>query len=218
MYQYILFDLDGTLTDPGVGITNSVAYALNKLGIKVADKKSLYKFIGPPLIESFSEFYGFNKEKSQLAVEYYREYFSITGIFENEIYPEIENLLCELKKSERKIIIATSKPEVFAKRIIEHFGLAKYFDFIAGSTLDEARNTKSAVIKYALEKCGITDFSATIMVGDRKHDIYGAKKNNIKAVGVLYGYGNYEELSDAKADYIVESVNDLRNFLLEKEI
>lgn len=217
MYKHILFDLDGTLTDPAVGITNSVAYALEKFGIIIDDKRTLYKFIGPPLVDSFKEFYGFDEQKALLAVEYYREYFSVTGILENSVYDGIQNLLSKLKDNGLIVILATSKPEVFAKRILEHFKLDKYFDVIAGSTLDTSRNTKSAVIKYALEKANMTDCTSAIMVGDRKHDIIGAKENKLPSIGVLYGYGDYDELKSAGADFIITDVLSLENFLLEKE-
>lgn len=218
MYENILFDLDGTLTDPAEGITNSVAYALRKFGISVSDKRELYKFIGPPLVESFRDYYGFDEQKSILAVEYYREYFSDIGIFENSVYSGIEDMLSELKANSKCIILATSKPEIFAKRILNHFGLVKYFDVIAGSTLNTDRNTKSAVIEYALEKACVTDKSKVVMVGDRKHDIIGAKDNGLGSVGVLFGYGSIEELTVAGADYVIDTVEDLKNFLLKKEI
>ncbi len=217
MYKHIFFDLDGTLTDPGVGITNSVAYALEKFNIHIEDKRSLYKFIDPPLIDSFSEFYGFDREKALLGVEYYREYFSTKGIYENSVYEGIENLLSRLKNNGYFVALATSKPEIFAKRILDYFNLSKYFDVIAGSTLDTERNTKSAVIEYALTQANISDKTSVVMVGDRKHDIIGAKENGISSIGILYGYGDYDELNSAGADYIINTVEDLENFLLEKE-
>lgn len=215
MYKHILFDLDGTLTDPAIGITNSVAYALEKFGIIVDDKSTLYKFIGPPLVDSFKEFYGFDEQKALLAVEYYRKYFSVAGIFENSVYDGIEDLLSKLRNNGLSVILATSKPEIFAQRILEHFKLDKYFDIIAGSTLDTSRNTKSAVIKYALEQSNITDCTSAIMVGDRKHDIIGAKENGLSSIGVLYGYGDYNELNSVGADYIIKDVISLEKFLLD---
>lgn len=209
MYRTVLFDLDGTLTDPGEGITNSVAYSLKKFGIDVADKKELYKFIGPPLVDSFMNYYGFSEEKAELAVKYYREYFRDTGIFENRVYDGIPELLAEIKESGRKIVLATSKPEEFAKRILVHFELDKYFDVAAGATMDTSRSKKSDVIKYALELCGNPDKTQTVMIGDRKHDIIGAKQNGLDSIGVLYGYGDFDELHAAGADYIAESVADI---------
>ena len=157
MYNVILFDLDGTLTDPGRGITNSVAYALNKFGIEVADKKELYKFIGPPLTDSFEKYYDFSSEDAIAAVEYYREYFKPKGIYENEIYEGIPELLQSLKENGKKVILATSKPEIFAKEILKYFGIDVYFDFVAGATLDKTRTKKGDVIAYALNSIGVTD-------------------------------------------------------------
>lgn len=213
MYQYILFDLDGTLTDPGVGITNSVAYALKKFNINVKNKTELYKFVGPPLLDSFVKYYAFSEEHGKIAVEYYREYFKAKGIFENEVYDGIEDMLTLLKSKGKKVILATSKPESFAKNILKHFHLDKYFDFVAGATMDETRNKKGDVIKYALESCRINDLSTVIMIGDREHDIIGAKECGIDSIGVLFGYGSYDELHDAGATYIAETVKDILKFI-----
>lgn len=212
-YQYILFDLDGTLTDPGIGITNSVMHALKKYGIEVEERKTLYKFIGPPLIESFEKYYGFSHEEAVKSVEYYREYYRDKGIYENSVYDGIENLLTGLHKEGKKIILATSKPEPFAKEILRHFGLDKYFLFAAGSTMDETRTNKAEVIGYALNECGITDKSSVIMIGDREHDIIGANKNEIDSIGVLFGYGCREELEAADATYIAETVEDIKKYI-----
>lgn len=212
-YQYILFDLDGTLTDPGIGITNSVMHALRKYGIEVADRTELYKFIGPPLIDSFEKYYGFSHEEAVKSVDYYREYYRDKGIYENSVYNGIENLLAELHKEGKKIILATSKPELFAKQILRHFNLEKYFLFAAGSTMDETRTNKAEVIEYALSECGITDKSSVVMIGDREHDIIGANKNGIDSIGVLFGYGSREELEAAGATYIAETVEDIINFI-----
>lgn len=212
MYNTILFDLDGTLTDPGCGITNSVAYALKKWNIEITDKTELYKFIGPPLQESFEKFFHFSEEESLKAVEYYREYFREKGIFENEIYEGVENLLYEISNSGRKIILATSKPQEFAERILNHFHIAEYFEYIAGASMDGKRSKKADVISFALEQCNIKDYSKVIMIGDREHDIIGAKQVGIDSVGVLFGYGSCEELHNAGATYIAETINDI--FLL----
>ncbi len=209
MYNYILFDLDGTLTDPGIGITNSVMYALKKFNIDVEDRATLYKFIGPPLLESFEKYYGFSKEESELALKYYREYFKPKGLYENEVYEGIEELLAELKNREKVLIVATSKPEAFAVEILKHFHLNHFFDFIAGATMDEKRTKKADVIAYALEQCKITDKASAIMIGDREHDVLGAKRVGLDAIGVLYGYGNYEELKNAGATYIVENPEEI---------
>jgi phosphoglycolate phosphatase len=213
MYKYILFDLDGTLTDPGRGITNSVAYALNKFGIDVADKTELYKFIGPPLTDSFEKYYGFSSDDAITAVEYYREYFKPKGIYENEIYQGVPELLKALKENGKTVILATSKPEIFAKEILKYFSIDKYFDFVAGATLDKSRTKKGDVIAYALKSCNITDKSDCLMVGDREQDINGAIANGIDSLGVLYGYGDIAELSNAKSTYIAKTVEDIIKYV-----
>ncbi len=212
--KYILFDLDGTLTDPKVGITGSVAYALESFGIQVENLDDLCCFIGPPLLDSFMEFYGMTEDEANRAIAKYRERFSVTGLFENEVYPGIPQLLQSLKDAGKTLLIATSKPAVFSQRILDHFDLAKYFSFLSGSELDGRRNDKAEVIAYALEQYGITDPAQAIMVGDRKHDIIGAKKNGLTCVGVLFGYGDLAEHQAAGADYIAENVNQLADLLL----
>lgn len=215
-YNTILFDLDGTLTDPGIGITNSVAYALNKYNIQVKDRSELYKFIGPPLHESFENFYGFSKEEALKAVEYYREYYKDKGIFENYVYEGIKELLKELKAAGKTLVLATSKPEIFAKQILEHFQLESYFTYIAGSNLDGSRTKKDEVIRYALDSCNIStkdQMAQTIMIGDRKHDALGAGKVGIDSIGVLFGYGSSEELKEAGATYIAKNVDSLSELL-----
>lgn len=212
-YDYVLFDLDGTLTDPGLGITNSVMHALKKYGIEVTDRTSLYKFIGPPLIDSFERYYGFSHKEAVESVDYYREYYRDRGIYENSVYDGIEALLKNLTEKSKKIILATSKPEPFAKEILRHFDLEKYFLFAAGSTMSETRTNKAEVIEYALSECGITDKSAVVMIGDREHDIIGAKKNEIDSIGVLFGYGSREELEAAGATYIAETVEDIKKYI-----
>lgn len=211
-YQYILFDLDGTITDPGLGITNSVMYALNKFGI--SDKReNLYKFIGPPLAQSFQNYYGFDEEKAQLGIKYYREYYTVDGIFENIVYDGVEQMLKNLKQGGQKVLMATSKPEKFAKQILEYFKLDSYFDYVAGATMDEKRVRKADVISYALESYGIQNLDEVLMVGDREHDVLGAKEVGIDCVGVLYGYGDRQELEKAGAKYIVETVEELAKVL-----
>ena len=214
MYNTVLFDLDGTLTDPGVGITNSVMYALQKFGITVTDRSELYCFIGPPLTDSFQKYYGFTEEESITALKLYREYFSVTGLYENEIYSGTVNMLETLKTAGKKLVLATSKPEKYAVQILEHFGIDKYFDFVAGATMDETRNKKADVIAWAIERCKITDLDETVMVGDRHQDINGAAQNGIDSIGVLYGYGDTDELSGAGATYIAESTEEVVNIIL----
>ena len=213
-FEYILFDLDGTLTDSGEGITKSVQYALKSFGILVDDLKELNKFIGPPLKDSFKEYYNFDEDKAQLGLVKYREYFADKGIYENKLYDGIPELLEVLKKNNKKIVLATSKPEVYARQILQYFKIDKYFDFAAGADFEETRVNKGDVIKYALQEANITDLSKVIMVGDREHDIIGAKENNIKSVGVLYGFGDVIELTQARAEYIVKDTEELLNILL----
>lgn len=214
MYQYLLFDLDGTLTDPGLGITNSVMYALRKFDINVEDRTSLYKFIGPPLRDSFKTYYGFTGKKGDLAIQYYREYFQDRGLYENKVYEGITELLSELKRQEKSLLLATSKPEKFAIQILQHFKLHNYFDFVAGSTMDESRNKKADVIRYALESCHISEKSSAVMIGDREHDIIGANENGLDSIGVLFGYGSHDELKKAGATFIAKSLTDILEYIL----
>ena len=209
MYDIILFDLDGTLTDPGIGITNSVAHALAHWNIEVKDRAELYKFIGPPLSDSFMRYYGFSEEDAIHAIAVYREYFSVKGLYENEVYPGIPELLSALKAAGKTVVLATSKPEKFAVEILRHFGLYDYFDIIAGASMDESRNKKADVIAYAISQMKNPDLSRMIMIGDREHDILGAKQIGIDSIGVLYGYGDRAEHEAAGATYIAEKVEDI---------
>lgn len=209
MYDVIFFDLDGTLTDPGLGITNAVMHSLEKLGLPLPERTELYKFIGPPLTESFQMYCGFSLERAREAVALYREYYSVRGLWENRVYQGIPELLRELKDAGEVLCVATSKPELFAVQILEHFDLAGYFDHICGAALDESRGTKHQVIEYALETCGIADRRSVLMVGDREHDILGAKQSGLDSMGVLYGYGSRRELEAAGADLIAEAVADI---------
>lgn len=211
-YKYILFDLDGTLTDPGEGITNSVAYSLKKFGIEVEDKTELYKFIGPPLVDSFKEFYGFSDDKAWQGVEYYREYFADKGIFENKVYKDITKVLETLRNKGYHLLIATSKPTNYAVKILEEFNLAGYFDFVSGSDMNEKNSNKSEIIRYALDMNNIAPEEA-VMIGDRKYDIIGAKANGVHSIGVLYGYGDMQELQMACADDIAQTVEMILEYL-----
>lgn len=212
-YDIFFFDLDGTLTDSSLGITNSVIYALKKFGIEETDRTKLYPFIGPPLTVSFGQFYGFSKEQCIEAVGYYREYYRDRGLLENHVYEGLENVLKELKKLGKRLVVATSKPEPFAKQIIDHFGLAQYFDYVAGMKLDGGRGTKEEVIRYALDTCAVTDRTKVLMIGDREHDVFGAKGAGIDCLGILYGFGTREELEEAGADYIEETVEGILKFV-----
>lgn len=212
-YKTVLFDLDGTVTDPGIGITNSIMYALHKFGIEVEDRTSLYPFIGPPLKESYHKYYGFDEAGQEQGVVWYREYYRDKGIFENILYDGMDRLLKQIKDSGRQVVLATSKPEEFADRILKHFGIAQYFDFVAGAAMDDTRTKKTEVIEYALESCGIMDVSTAVMVGDREYDILGAKAFGMDSIGVLYGYGDRQELEAAGATYIAEKVADIFGLL-----
>lgn len=212
-FEYILFDLDGTITDSGEGITKSVQYALKAFGISVDNLNDLNKFIGPPLKDSFKKFYGFDDEKAELGLIKYREYYADRGIYENSLYDGIVEVFDKLKKNNKKIILATSKPEIYAKQILEYFKIDHYFSFVAGADFEETRVSKGDVIEYALEGAKISDLSKVIMIGDREHDIIGAKENNIKAIGVLYGYGDIIELTQARAEYIAKSTHELLSIL-----
>lgn len=211
--KYILFDLDGTITDPFLGITKSVAYSLNSFGIEVKNLDELKKFIGPPLVDSFQEYYNMIKQQSLQAVEKYREYFSVTGLYENKVYTGIEDMLQALINEGKILYICTSKPHVFAKQILKHFQLEQYFQGIYGSELDGVRNAKKDVIAYCLKQEGLKSQDC-IMVGDRKHDVIGAYENNIKCIGVLYGYGSLEELKECQCDWIVSDINELKDCIL----
>ena len=213
MYNVVLFDLDGTLTDPGEGITNSVAYALKTFDIEVSDRTQLYKFIGPPLKDSFSKYYSLSEADCEKAIFEYRVYFKEKGMFENSVYSNVPEVLQKLKDEGKRLIIATSKPEEFAVTILKHFDLYKYFDSVCGASMDGKRSIKGDVIKYALNKCSITDLNKTVMIGDRKHDIIGAKSVGIDSIGVLYGYGNLDELKSAGATYIAQEVNDILKYI-----
>lgn len=204
MYINIFFDLDGTLTDSAEGIINSVEYALKGLGITEYRREELYGFIGPPLHDSFSEFFGLSEEKCTEGVRLYREYFSVNGIYENRLYNGVRELLEKTKATGRTVVLATSKPQEFAEEILRHFDITKYFDFIAAAEMDGNRNRKEDVINYALEISGARR-EETVMVGDRKFDVLGAKAAGIASIGVLYGFGTEAELTEAGADHIAKT-------------
>jgi len=213
MYDCIFFDLDGTLSDPGLGITNSVMYALRHWNIEVADRSELYKFIGPPLASSFQKYYGFTPEQSMEGIRVYREYFSVKGMFENDLYPGIPELLEKLRSMGKHLAVATSKPDQYSVEILRHFGILHYFDFVGGASMDETRSEKWEVIEYTLDSLKINDRSKVLMVGDREHDILGAKRCGLHSLGVLYGYGSREELEAAGADNIAETVENILDFV-----
>ena len=210
MAEIFLFDLDGTLTESGTGIVNSVAYALKHFKIPVSDeKKELYRFIGPSLKDAFSGFYGLDEEQTLEAIRVYREYYTRQGMFENRVYKGVEEMLSSLEVKGKLLMVATSKPEVYARQILDHFHLSSYFTFIGGSLMSETRTDKTEVIRYVFESTGITNVSQAVMVGDRSYDMIGAKNAGVKRVGVLYGYGSREELEESGADLLIESPMDL---------
>ncbi|MCH4889096.1 HAD family hydrolase [Acidaminobacter sp. JC074] len=213
MYNTILFDLDGTITDSAPGITRAAAYALKKYGIQYENFEDLRFFVGPPLIDSFRKYDEISDPME--AVAFFREYYSEKGIFECDVFKGIEIMLKKLKDMNKRLIIATSKPEAFAVKILKHYDLDAYFDFIAGATMDETRIKKSDVIDYALKSNNIGDSKGLVMIGDRHHDIEGANLHHLDSIGVLYGYGDFEELKKAGATYIVKDVNELESLLLK---
>lgn len=212
-YKYIFFDLDGTLTDPKEGITKCVQYALDFYGIH-EETDNLLNFIGPPLVDSFMEFYGFSEDKALAAVEKYRERFAKIGIFENKVYDGVCEMLQKLTDSGRVPVLATSKPKVFADVIVKKFRLRPYLKMVSGSELDGTRNNKDEVIEYALKKLGCP-VESVIMVGDRRQDIIGAKKCGVASCGVRFGYAEPNELEEAGADYIVNSIDELTELLMQ---
>ncbi len=214
MYTTVFFDLDGTITKSGIGITRSVAYALKKYGITEMDQKKLNLFIGPPLIDSFMRHYGFSKEQALEAVAHYREYYAVTGIFENRVYDGVPELLNRLKEAGVTCVLATSKPEHYAVQILEHFGLSGYFSLVAGASMDEKRTNKTDVLAHAMKQAGCRPGDSAVMVGDREHDVLGARQNGLGCIGVLYGYGSREELTAAGALALAETPQELAKLLI----
>ncbi len=211
-YKNILFDLDGTLTNPKEGITNSVAYALKRYGIIVENKDELVPFIGPPLYDSFMKYYGFDRKKAEEAVEVYREYFRPYGIFENIVYDGIGEILNSLKEIGYTLLIASSKPEEFVKQITKKFQLEEYFSEQVGSTMDGSLIKKADVINEAIRRLDLNK-AETVMVGDKSHDIIGAKTAGIDGIGVRWGFASEGELEAEKPVFIAETVADLYDFL-----
>ena len=210
--DYLLFDLDGTLTDSGPGITRSARYALNAFGIVVDDPNELLMFVGPPLRESFQKFYSFSPAQAEQAVAKFREYYTERGLYENTLYPGVGEALQTLSDSGKQLILATSKAAVYAEKILKHFDLYPYFSFVAGDELDGSRSQKADLIRYALQHENITALDKAVMIGDREHDILGAKQVGMDSVGVLYGYGSREELEAAGATWIVGNVEELLKY------
>jgi len=215
MKKHIFFDLDGTLTDSMPGIVKSVQYALKHYGVEVEDLNVLKPFVGPPLVESFQKYYGFSKEQSLEAITVFREYYTDKGWCDNAPYEGIEYVLQNLIAGGKKLYVATSKPEWMAKKVLEYFALDFYFEFIGGAESDESRSKKDEVIQYVMENCGLQNAGEIVMVGDRSHDINGAHKAGLEAVGVLFGYGDREEMEQSRAEWIAESVADMGELLMQ---
>nr|WP_296158174.1 HAD-IA family hydrolase [uncultured Blautia sp.] len=213
MYKAILFDLDGTLTESGEGITKSVQYALGKLGKPEEDLEKLKVFIGPPLMEQFMKYVDLDEETAKKAVEYYRERYSEKGIFENRPYPGVEDMLKELKRKKYLLTVASSKPEYYVKQILDHFQLTGYFDEIVGSEMNGKRTNKAEVIEETLSRLHMSDKrDQVIMIGDKEHDVFGARKAGLKCIAVSYGYGTEEELKNAAPFKTVASTDEILDF------
>ncbi|ARQ05288.1 HAD family hydrolase [Macrococcoides caseolyticum] len=213
MYDYVLFDLDGTLTDPYIGITNSIIYSLQQMNIEAPDNSALIPFIGPPLHESYRTVYNLQDEDNATAIKHYRTYFSDKGMYENEVYAGIEIVLQALKAQGKQLFIATSKPTDFAIPILQHFKLDGYFNEIVGSNMDGTRTNKAEVIATVMNTHQLNP-DKTVMIGDRMYDIHGAHQNNIDSIGVLYGYGSAEEIKAAKPTHTIATVDYLLDVLL----
>ena len=207
-YQNVLFDLDGTLTDPREGITRSIQYGLSKMGIYEPDLSKLEHFIGPPLLQAFMATYGFDEARAWEAMGFYRERFAVTGLYENHVFDGVTPLLEELVGQGRQLFIATSKPQVYAREIARHFDFARHFNVIYGSELDGTRTHKVELIRHLLTEQGL-DPAQTLMIGDRKHDLIGARENGLDAAAVGYGFGSFEELSAFAPTYHFQTLVQL---------
>lgn len=212
-YQVIIFDLDGTITDPKTGILNSILHALTRLGIRERRPDELISFIGPPLHRSFQERYTLDEKTARLAVSYYREYFAGTGIYENAVYPGMGELLEKLNRDGRVLCVATAKPTIYTEKILDHFRLGGLFSHVAGSNMDGTMTEKDEVIASLLERLPEHPADRTVMVGDREHDILGARANGIRSIAVAFGYGSLDELTAAGPDHLAHSVAELRELL-----
>ena len=214
-YTHAFFDLDGTITNSAPGITHSVQYALKKMGIEPPPAEELLGFIGPALTWGFSHYFGMNETDSKKAVEYYRENYRASGMLECEVYEGIPTLLRELNDAGVICVLATSKPHIFANRILAHFGLDRYFTLVSGPELDGTRGEKHEVISYALSQLALTDLTRVLMIGDRHHDVEGAARYGIDCAGVLWGFGDQTELTDAGAKYLCTTPKEIKDLLLQ---
>lgn len=223
MFKYLLFDMDGTITDSRVGITKAVQYSLGKYGVNEPDLKKLESFIGPPIRDSFLKFYPevITEKNVDEVVDTLREYYEPIGIYENKVYDGFAEMLHTLQKGGAKLAVASSKPEIYVRRILDHFSLSKYFDVVVGSMLDGSREAKEEIVEEALHQLSGNNpdikkqsKNQIAMIGDRKYDVEGAKKHNVTAVGVRFGFAEAGELEEAGADFIAETVDDLEAYLI----
>ncbi len=213
-YDVIAFDLDGTLTNPERGLVAAFEYALGKMKIDYGERDSLKRFIGPPLYEEWQKVFGISAEKSAEALLVFREFYSVYGWWDNEIYDGIKDMLRALKSSGKRIILATSKPEHFAVKILDLFEISEYFDFIGGAASDKTRDRKCEVLEYSLESIGNPPKESCILVGDRKYDAEGARFVGIDSMGVLWGHGSRGEIESCGFDFIASTPSELLEFLL----
>jgi phosphoglycolate phosphatase len=213
-YSILLFDLDGTLTNSKIGITKSVQYALSKFNIIQNELEQLVDFIGPPLVDSFMKYYSFDSITAKQAVMYYREYYERRGMYENELYPNVLQMLESLKDKKDGMIIATSKPTVYARKVLDHFGILNCFADVVGSNLDGTRASKSEVLEHILDRLDLCDKGRIVMIGDRKHDILAANNWNIQSIAVTYGYSSPNEWEEAKPTYFANSIQQLIQLIL----
>jgi phosphoglycolate phosphatase len=210
----VLFDLDGTLTDPVEGITRCICHALERMSVAPPRRAELLPHIGPPLRDTFSLILcTTDKPTIEAAVRFYRERFSETGMFENVVYDGVPEMLAQIRASRKRLFLATSKMRAFTLRILEHFALSGYFDGVYGSEPDGTRGEKADLIRHILASEGLRP-GETLMVGDRKYDVAGAKENALLAAGVTYGYGSAEELTEAGADFLCHSPAEVAELLL----
>ena len=212
MYDLIMFDLDGTLVNSEEGVTKTVQYALSACGIEENNQNNLRRFIGPPLVDAFMEYYGMSEDMALKALEKYRERYRKTGVYENEIFPDVKNVLEELKKNGKKVALATSKPHIFAREVLKSFDLTQYFDIIVGAEFDGTRNDKADVIKEVLNQAG--EYENPVMIGDRKHDAEGARKNGVDFIGVSFGFAPEREFEKCGVDKVIDRMSELLDIIL----
>lgn len=215
IYDNIFFDLDGTLTNPEHGLIASFEYALKKMGVSYGKREELKRYIGPPLYDEWRSVYGFDEEEATRALLLFREYFAVYGWWDNLLYDGVRKMLSELKMAGKRIFLSTSKPEIFATKILNLFDISRFFDFIGGASTDKTRDKKHEVLEYVLDAIGEPERSTCILVGDRKYDAEGARMVGIDSLGVLYGHGDEQEIFSAGFTAVAKSVEDITAFLLQ---